>query len=334
MVRFTIRRLLSFIPVLIGVTLIVFSFIHLIPGDPASAMLRENAPPEVAVRIREQLGLDKPLWEQYLIYMQRTLQLNLGESLVTHIPVASELANRFPATAELALCAMLIAIAVGIPLGILSSVRRNSWIDTLSMFVALVGVSMPIFWLGLMLSMLFGVTLHWLPFQSRIGIDTTITRVTGLYLIDSLLSGNLQNFIDVVRHLILPAFVLATVPMSILARMTRASMLEALNQDYIRTAHAKGLRERVVVLRHALKNAMLPVVTVIGLQTGFLLSGAILTESIFSWPGIGRWLYDEIQLRDYPVIQGTILFIAVVFVAVNLIVDLSYAYLDPRIRYD
>ncbi len=334
MARYTIRRLLSFIPVLIGVTIIVFSFIHLIPGDPASAMLRENAPPEVAQRIREQLGLDKPLYEQYLIYMDRTLHLNLGESLVTHIPVATELANRFPATAELAISAMLIAILVGIPLGILSAVRRNSWIDTFSMFVALIGVSMPIFWLGLMLSMLFGVTLHWLPFQSRIGIDTTITRVTGFYLIDSLLSGNIQTFIDVVRHLILPSIVLATVPMSILARMTRASMLEALNQDYIRTAHAKGLRERVVVIRHALKNAMLPVVTVIGLQTGFLLSGAILTESIFSWPGIGRWVYDEIQLRDYPVIQGTILFIAVVFVAVNLIVDLSYAYLDPRIRYD
>ena len=334
MVRYTIRRLISFIPVLIGVTIIVFSFIHLIPGDPASAMLRENAPPEVAARIREQLGLDRPLYEQYLIYMERTLQLNLGESLVTHIPVANELANRFPATAELAICAMIIAIGIGIPLGVVSAVRRNSWIDTISMFVALIGVSMPIFWLGLMLSMLFGVTLHWLPFQSRLGVDTNLTRVTGFYLIDSLLSGNLDTFIDVVRHLILPSFVLATVPMSILARMTRASMLEALNQDYIRTAHAKGLRERVVVMRHAMKNAMLPVVTVIGLQTGFLLSGAILTESIFSWPGIGRWVYDEIQLRDYPVIQGTILFIAIVFVVVNLVVDLSYAYLDPRIRYD
>lgn len=334
MARYTIRRILSFIPVLLGVTIIVFSFIHLIPGDPAAAMLRENAPQEVADRIRAQLGLDKPLYEQYLIYMDRTLHLNLGESLVTHIPVASELANRFPATAELAISAMLIALGIGIPLGIVSGVRRNSWIDTLSMFIALVGVSMPIFWLGLMVSMLFGVTLHWLPFQSRLGLDTSFPHVTGFYLIDSLLSGDVANFIDVVRHLILPAAVLGTVPMSILARMTRSSMLEALNQDYIRTAHAKGLRERVVVVRHALKNAMLPIVTIIGLQVGFLLSGAILTESIFSWPGIGRWLYDEIQLRDYPVIQGSILFISVVFVAVNLIVDLSYAYLDPRIRYD
>lgn len=334
MTRYTIRRILSFIPVLIGVTIIVFSFIHLIPGDPASAMLRENAPPEAAQRIRAELGLDRPLYEQYWIYMDRTLHLNLGESLVTHIPVAGELANRFPATAELAISAMLIAIAVGIPLGIFSAIRRNSWIDTLSMFIALVGVSMPIFWLGLMVSMLFGVTLHWLPFQSRVGVDTTITRVTGFYLIDSLLSGNMQNFIDVVRHLILPAVVLATVPMSILARMTRASMLESLNQDYIRTAHAKGLRERAVVVNHALKNAMLPVVTVIGLQTGALLTGAILTESIFSWPGVGRWVYDEILLRDYPPIQGSILLFAVVFVVVNLIVDLSYAYLDPRIRYD
>ncbi len=182
--------------------------------------------------------------------------------------------------------------------------------------------------------MLFGVQLHWLPFQQRVGIDTTVVRITGFYLIDTLLAGNLSGFVDVVRHLILPAFVLATVPMSITARMTRSSMLEALGQDYIRTARAKGLRDRAVVMGHALKNAMLPVVTVIGLQTGALLSGAILTESIFSWPGIGRWLYDEIQLRDYPVIQGAILFIAVIYIFVNLIVDLSYAYLDPRIRYD
>ncbi len=334
MARYTLRRILSFIPVLLGVTIIVFSFIHLIPGDPASAMLRENAPPEVAARIRQQLGLDKPLWEQYLIYMQRTLQGNLGESLVTHIPVASELANRFPATAELAVSAMLIAVCVGIPLGILSGVRRNSWIDTISMFLALAGVSMPIFWLGIMASMLFGVQLHWLPFQSRASVDLTIPHITGFYLIDTLVSGDFAGFVDVVRHLILPAAVLATVPMSILARMTRSSMLEALNQDYIRTAQSKGLRQRTVVLRHALKNAMLPVVTVIGLQVGGLLSGAILTETIFSWPGIGRWIYDEIQLRDYPVIQGSILFIAIVFVVVNLLVDLSYAYLDPRIRYD
>ncbi len=334
MIRYTLRRLLSFIPVLLGVTIIVFSFIHLIPGDPATAMLRENADPAVAVRIRAQLGLDRPLYEQYLIYMNRTLHGDLGESLVTHIPVASELANRFPATVELAVSAMLLAILLGIPLGIISAVRRNSWIDTLSMFLALLGVSIPIFWLGLMVSMLFGVQLHWLPFQQRVGIDTTVVRVTGFYLVDTLIAGNLSGFVDVVRHLILPAAVLATVPMSITARMTRSSMLESLGQDFIRTARAKGLRERTVVIRHALKNAMLPVVTVIGLQTGALLSGAILTESIFSWPGIGRWLYDEIQLRDYPVIQGAILFIALIYIVVNLIVDLSYAYLDPRIRYD
>ncbi len=334
MVRYTLRRLLAFIPVLLGVSVIVFSFVHLIPGDPATAMLRENAPPEVAARIRLQLGLDKPLYEQYWIYMNRIVHGDLGESLVTHIPVASELLRRFPATVELAVSAMLIAILIGIPLGILSAVRRNTWIDTLSMFGALLGVSIPIFWLGLMVSMLFGVQLHWLPFQSRAGVDTTIASTTGFYLIDTLLSGDMNAFEDVVRHLVLPAFVLATVPMSILARMTRASMLESLGQDYIRTAHAKGLRERAVVLRHALKNAMLPIVTVIGLNTGALLSGAILTESIFSWPGIGRWLYDEIQLRDYPVIQGTILFIAVIYVSVNLLVDLSYAYLDPRIHYD
>ncbi|MGE5138962.1 MAG: ABC transporter permease [Rudaea sp.] len=334
MIRYTLRRLLSFIPVLLGVTIIVFSFIHLIPGDPASAMLRENAAPEVALRIRAQLGLDKPLYEQYLIYISRVIRGDLGSSLVTHIPVAQEITNRFPATMELATSAMLFAILVGVPLGIISAVRRNSWIDTIAMFVALLGVSIPIFWLGLMVSMFFGVQLHWLPFQQRVGVETTVVRITGLYLVDTLVAGNLVAFVDVVRHLILPAVVLATVPMAILARMTRSSMLEAMGQDYIRTARAKGLRQFVVITRHALKNAMLPVVTVIGLQTGALLSGAILTETIFSWPGLGRWLYDEIQLRDYPVIQGGILFIAVLYIFVNLIVDLSYAYLDPRIRYD
>ena len=278
MIRYTLRRLLSFIPVLIGVTIIVFSFIHLIPGDPAAAMLRENAAPEVAERIRAQLGLDRPLYEQYLIYMSRTLRGDLGASLVTHIPVAQELTNRFPATLELALSAMFIAIFVGVPLGILSAVRRNSWIDTIAMFIALLGVSIPIFWLGLMVSMLFGVQLHWLPFQQRIGVDTTVVRITGLYLIDTLVAGNLLGFVDVVRHLILPAFVLATVPMAILARMTRSSMLETMSQDYVRTARAKGLKERAVLIRHALKNASLPFVTVVGLDIPFLLGGAIVTE--------------------------------------------------------
>lgn len=333
MTRYIIRRLLAVIPTLLGATIIVFLFIHLIPGDPASAMLRENAPIEVAERIRQDLGLDKPLYEQYLIYMGKLVRGDLGRSLVTKNPVIDDLANRIPATAELSLFAMLVAITIGIPAGMLSAVRRNSLIDTVSMLFSLTGVSMPIFWLGLMAMWLFAVQLHWVPAGTRIGVDVQLERITNFYLLDALLTGNFSAFSDLLRHLVMPAFVLATVPMALLARMTRSSMLEALNQDYVRTAHAKGLHERKVVLSHALKNALLPVVTVIGLQVGSLLSGAILTETIFGWPGIGRWVFDSIQLRDYPVIQGVTLVVALVFVLVNLIVDLSYAFIDPRIRY-
>jgi peptide/nickel transport system permease protein len=333
MLRYIVRRLLSMIPTLIGVSIVVFMFIHLIPGDPATAMLRENAPVEVAERIRESLGLNKPLYEQYAIYMGKILRGDLGRSLVTNNPVTDDLANRLPATAELALAAMFVAIVVGVPAGILSAVRRNSLIDTVSMAVSLAGVSMPIFWLGLMAMYLFAVLLHWVPAGTRIGVEVHLQRVTNFYLLDALLTGNVAALTDLLHHLAMPAFVLATVPMALLARMTRSSMLEALNQDYVRTAQAKGLHARMVVLRHALKNALLPVVTVIGLQVGTLLSGAILTETIFGWPGIGRWVFDSIQLRDYPVVQGVTLVIALIFVLVNLIVDLSYAFIDPRIRY-
>lgn len=333
MFRYIIRRLISMLPTLLGVTIVVFLFIHLIPGDPATAMLRENAPAEVAERIRENLGLNKPLYEQYAIYMSKVLRGDLGRSLVTNNPVMDDLGNRLPATAELSFFAMLIAVAVGVPAGILSAVRRNSIIDTISMFFSLIGVSMPIFWLGLMAIFLFAVVLHWTPSGTRIGVDVQLTRITNFYLIDAILTGNFSALIDLLHHLILPALVLATVPMALLARMTRSSMLEALNQDYIRTAHAKGLRARVVVMRHALKNALLPVVTVVGLQVGTLLSGAILTETIFGWPGIGRWVFESIQFRDYPVVQSVTLVIALVFVIVNLIVDVSYAFIDPRIHY-
>lgn len=333
MLRYITRRLLAMIPTLIGVTIVVFMFIHLIPGDPATAMLRENAPVEVAERIRESLGLNKPLYEQYLIYMGKILRGDLGRSLVTNNPVADDLANRLPATAELSLFAMFFAIALGIPAGIVSAVRRNSIIDTLSMFLSLIGVSMPIFWIGLMAIFLFAVVLHWVPAGTRIGVDVQLERITNFYILDALLTGNLSALGDVLHHLITPSLVLSTVPMALLARMTRSTMLEALNQDYVRTAHAKGLHARVVILRHALKNALLPIVTVVGLQVGGLLSGAILTETIFGWPGIGRWVYDSIQLRDYPVVQGVTLIIALIFVVVNLIVDLSYAFIDPRIHY-
>jgi len=333
MFRYIIRRLISMIPTLVGVSIVVFMFIHLIPGDPATAMLREGASAEVADRIRENLGLNKPLYEQYYIYMSKILRGDLGRSLVTNNPVTEDLSNRLPATAELSLFAMIVATLVGVPAGIISAVRRNSIVDTASMAFSLVGVSMPIFWLGLMAMYLFAVVLHWLPAGTRIGVDVQLERITNFYLLDAIISGNVPALIDLMRHMIMPALVLGTVPMAILARMTRSSMLEALNQDYVRTAHAKGLPARAVVIGHALKNALLPVVTIIGLQVGTLLSGAILTETIFGWPGIGRWVFDSIQLRDYPVVQGVTLVIALVFVFVNLIVDVSYAFIDPRIRY-
>ncbi len=333
MTRYIIRRLLSVIPTLLGVTIIAFLFIHLIPGDPATAMLRENAPIEIAERIRENLGLNKPLYEQYMIYMGKLLRGDLGRSIVTSNLVTDDLKNRLPATAELGLSAMLVAISIGIPAGIISAVKRNSIIDTASMFFSLAGVSVPIFWLGLMAMYLFAVILHWVPAGTRIGVDVNLEHVTNFYLIDALLTGNFDALADLLHHLIMPAIVLSTVPMALIARMTRSSMLEALNQDYVRTAHAKGLTERAVVLGHALKNALLPVVTIVGLQVGGLLSGAILTETIFGWPGMGRWVFDSIAFRDYPVIQGVTLIFALVFVLVNLIVDLSYAFIDPRIRY-
>jgi peptide/nickel transport system permease protein len=383
LVRYIIRRLIAVLPTLLGVTIIVFLFIHLIPGDPATAMLRENAPIELADRIREQLGLNKPwfinlgevncpqqdpkvksttggvfmtyhncdklagfaalrYWQprldgpfdsQYLLYASKLLRGDLGQSLVTKNPLMDDLKLKFPATLELSVMAMLVAVGIGVPAGIISAVKQNTPIDTTSMFVSLAGVSMPIYWLGMMAMMVFAVWLHWVPAGTRLGNDAELHRITNLYILDSILTGNMKALGDSLRHIIVPAIVLGTVPMSLLARMTRASMLEALNQDYVRTARAKGLADGVVVLRHALSNALLPVVTVIGLQVGGLLGGAILTETIFSWPGIGRWVFESIQLRDYPVIQNVILVVALIFVMVNLIVDLSYAVIDPRIRY-
>lgn len=382
MIRYAIRRLIAVLPTLLGVTIIVFLFVHLIPGDPATAMLRENAPVEVADRIREQLGLNKPwfinlgevncpqqdpsksttggvfmtyhncdkfagfaalrYWQprldrpfdsQYLLYVSKLLRGDLGQSLVTKNPLMDDLKLKFPATLELSVMAMLVAVGIGIPAGIISAVKQNTPIDTASMFVSLAGVSIPIYWLGMMAIMVFAVWLHWVPAGTRLGNDVEIHRITNLYILDSILTLNVKALGDSLRHIIVPAIVLSTVPTSLLARMTRASMLEALNQDYVRTARAKGLADRVVVLRHALSNALLPVVTVIGLQVGGLLGGAILTETIFSWPGIGRWVFESIQFRDYPVIQNVILVVALIFVIVNLMVDLSYAVIDPRIRY-
>jgi peptide/nickel transport system permease protein len=334
MLRYFIKRVMTVIPVLLGVSILVFGFIRLIPGDPAVTMLGERATPENIARVREQLGLNKPIYEQYLIYAANALHGNLGYSILRQEPVTQQIIYRFPATIELTLGAIFVAIIVGIPAGIISAIRRGSWFDTFSMLLALTGVSMPIFWLGLMLIFLFAVVLHVLPTGARLDTSTEFTGITNLYLLDSILKGDPKIFFEALRHLSLPAIALGTIPMAIIARMTRSAMLEVLGQDYIRTAHAKGLRERVVVIRHALRNALLPVITVVGLQVGFLLSGAILTETVFSWPGIGRWLVDAIYTRDYPIVQGITLFIAIIFVVVNLTVDVLYAWVDPRIKFE
>ena len=324
--------MLATIPTLFGISLLVFGFLHLIPGDPALAILGERATEESVARVRAALGLDKPLVEQYAIYMGRVVQGDLGRSILRDDSVSAELARRFPATAELSLAAMLVAVMIGIPAGIISAVKRNSLADSTAMLVSLAGVSMPIFWLGLMLSYLFGVVLRWLPTGARLSATMKIPSVTNFMLLDSLLSGIPTAFNDAAWHLLLPAMVLGTVPMAIVARMTRSAMLEVLGQDYVRAARAKGATERVVILKHAFRNALLPVVTIVGLQIGTLMGGAILTETIFSWPGIGRWVFEAIQARDYPIVQGVTLFVAALFVLINFLVDVSYAVLDPRIR--
>jgi len=350
MTRYILRRLISVIPTIIGVTFVIFMFQRLIPGDPAVAMLGEHAAEENVERIREQLGLNRPPFldrealaqgdfnsffdTQYIRYLGRLIRLDLGNSIHRRIPVAETLAIRFPATVELALVSMILAILVGVPVGIASAARRNSLLDSSSMIGSLIGVSMPIFWLGLMLIMVFAVFLKWLPAGGRISANIQLEYQTNFIMIDTLLAGDIPAFIDGVQHLILPSIALATIPMAIIARMTRSSMLDVLQEDYIRTAHAKGVMERFVLFKHALKNAFLPVITIIGLQAGILLSGAVLTETIFSWPGIGKWVYDAIIGRDYPIVQGGTLLIAMLFVIINLLIDISYAFLDPRIHYD
>jgi peptide/nickel transport system permease protein len=333
MATYLARRLIEAIPVIFGVSILVFLLLHLIPGDPAVAILGERATEENVQAIREQLGLNKPLYEQYFIWVGNMVQGDLGHTVRGNIPVADEISSRFPATVELSLWALTVAVLVGVPTGILSGVRRNSLIDTASMFTALIGVSIPIFVLGLLLIYFVGVELRWLPFVSRLSSNVQLERVTGLHTVDAVITGNWDALKDAVEHLILPAITLATVPMAVIARITRSSMLEVLNQDYIRTARAKGLRSFVVVMRHAFRNALLPIVTIIGLQLGTLLSGAVLTETIFSWPGVGKWLFDSIIARDYPIVQSMTLIIAMIYIVVNMAVDLLYALIDPRIRY-
>ncbi|WP_035287210.1 ABC transporter permease [Brevibacillus massiliensis] len=321
------------IPVLFGMSIIVFSIIHAIPGDPAEVILGQRADPEAIKTLRAQLGLDQPLHVQYFHFLERILQGDLGTSMVTKQPIVEEMVPYLAATAELAIFSMIIAVIFGVNLGILSAWRRNTWLDNGAMALALVGVSMPIFWLGLVEQWLFSVKLDWLPVLGRADVRDTITPITHFYLIDTLLAGNTGQFWSVLKHIILPGIALATIPTAIIARMTRASMLEVLKHEYIRTARAKGLHDFFVVYKHALKNAFAPVLTVIGLQLGTLLGGAVLTETIFGWPGVGLYLFNAIGARDYAVIQSGILVLATIYIVVNLIVDLLYAYFDPRIQY-
>jgi len=334
MVRFILTRLSLVIPTFIGLTLLVFVLIRLIPGDPIETMAGERGiDPALHAQLRTAYGLDQPVLVQYGLYLSRLLHGDLGRSIVTHEPVISEFTTLFPATIELAVCAIVLALCLGLPAGIIAAVRRNSIFDHGVMGLSLTGYSMPIFWWGLLLILLFSVQLGWTPVSGRIAVQFYIEPKTGFLLIDTLLAGDGRAFKSALSHLVLPAIVLGTVPLAVIARMTRSAMLEVLGEDYIRTARAKGLSPIRVVAVHALRNALIPVVTVIGLQVGVLFTGAILTETIFSWPGVGKWVIEGIYRRDYPVLQGGTLLIGAVVMTVNLLVDVTYGLINPRIRY-
>lgn len=333
MFAYTLKRIFSLVPVLLGLSLVVFFMIRAIPGDPAQIILGKLATKESIAELTKQLGLDQAWYIQYFHYLGDLLTGDLGDSLRTKTAINAEIWPYLAATMELSFCAMLIAIVIGVNAGIISAWFQNSWFDYIAMVLALVGVSMPIFWLGLMEQWIFAINLEWLPTSGREDVRAPITAITNFYIIDSLIQGDMQQLWTVIKHLILPSVALATIPMAIIARITRSTMLEVMKSDFIRTARAKGLKMFWVVYKHSLKNAIIPVLTVIGLQTGLLLGGAILTETIFSWPGIGRYIYDAIGFRDYPVVQSGILIVALIFVLINLIVDLLYAFVDPRIKY-
>ena len=333
MLRFVVRRLLLLVPILIGVSILVFAWIHALPGSPAEALLGEHATPEAITRLRHMYGLDKPIPVQYWNYLKTLAHGDLGTSITTQRTITFELGHRFPATVELALSAMLFSILVGVPLGFAAAKRYGGWLDNVSLVGSLLGISIPIFFLGLILKYVFAVRLGWLPSIGRESVLATRPHPTNFYLLDAVINGDAGAFWDALKHLILPAVALGSIPLAVVARITRAAVLDVQNEDYVRTARAKGMAPFIVDSRHVMRNALLPVTTIIGLQTGLLLSGAVLTETIFAWPGIGSWLKDAIFNRDYPVLQGGVLFVAIVFVLVNLLVDVSYAIINPRIRY-
>lgn len=334
MLRYIATKFGLLIPTFFGVTLLTFAMIRLIPGDPVELLAGERGiDPVRHAKLLAEMGLDRPVLEQYGLYIVNVLSGDLGKSIVTKKPILTEFFTLFPATVELSICAILFALTIGVPAGIIAAVRRGRAADYTVMATSLTGYSMPIFWWGLLLILLFSVNLGWTPVSGRLSLTYFFEPVTGFMLIDSLLSGQQGAFVSAVRHLILPTIVLGTIPLAVIARMTRSAMLEVLSEDYIRTARAKGLAPWRVVAVHALRNAMIPVITVIGLQVGVLVGGAILTETIFSWPGIGKWLIESVRRRDYPALQGGILLVATMVVLVNLTVDLLYALFNPRIRH-
>ncbi len=331
MLAYVIRRLLILIPTLLGVSVIVFLMLHMTPGDPAELLLGERATEVSLAQMREHLGLNEPLHVQYGLFLKRLLKGDLGETIWTRQKVWVEVKQRFPATIELSIVALSISCFFGVILGIISATKQYSIVDYISMLGALAGVSMPIFWLGLVFMLIFSLNLGWLPLSGRLSIGVDLEVITNFYILDAILTRNWAALRDAVWHIIMPAVTLSTIPTAIVARMTRSAMLDVLRQDYIKTAKAKGLSNLNVIFKHALRNALIPVVTTIGLQFGVLLGGAILTETIFAWPGVGKWMYDAVMQRDYMVIQGGTLLIAGVFVLINLCVDVLYAVINPRI---
>jgi peptide/nickel transport system permease protein len=333
MLRFIVRRLLLLVPILIGLSFLVFVWVHALPGSPADSILGERSTPALVAEYEERFGLNEPIYVQYWAYVKSTARFDFGVSSATHRFVTDELKERFPATIELAIAAMLFAIGVGIPLGFFAAKWHGGVFDQSSLFLSLIGVSIPVFFLAIMLKYVFAVRLGWFPSVGRIDVTSDVEHPTNFYVLDAIITRDWATLVDVLKHLVLPAIALGSIPLAIITRITRASVLDVQNEDYVRTARAKGLPPRTVDRRHVLRNALLPISTIIGLQTGLLLSGAILTETVFAWPGVGSWLRDAIFNRDYAVLQGGILFLAFVFVIVNLIVDISYAIINPRIRY-
>jgi peptide/nickel transport system permease protein len=333
MLRYVIRRLLLVIPILFGLSILTFFWVRALPGSPISSLLGERATPQLVAQYKDRYGLNEPVYKQYLKQLRAWAHADFGTSTATHRQITYEIKQRFPATMELAVAALIFAVGFGLPLGFFAAKKHGQLFDHASLFLSLIGISIPVFFLAIILKYIFAVRLGWLPTVGRISVLIDTPHPTNFYILDAIISRDWYALWDCIKHLILPAIALGSIPLAIITRITRAAVLDVQNEDYVRTARAKGLAPMTVDRRHILRNALLPISTIIGLQAGLLLSGAVLTETVFAWPGIGSWLRDAIFNRDYPVIQGGIMFVAIVFVFVNLLVDISYALINPRIRY-